>query len=559
MIPAIVFRYPSHVCPECRAHLIAYKTERRIVRSYSMGEFTAIHRIMKCSNHGTLFRSSMLESLVSPHCTYANDIMVEAAMGRFIKGYSCSEISAGLNNSISESHVRLLSNRGMDILMEIHEENIPRLKDAMNSYILQIDGTTDSEFSMVIVVRDAISGFTLYAEKCHSESFESVKDILVKVKKNFKIPSGAISDMRAGILEALKHVFPEIPIRICLMHFLRDLGKDLLSDMHTDLGIMINKIGIKSPLKSLLRSIPAYNQSTLYEVEQGFCTDRKGMEAMSVRKILESILSVNGSSGYGFPFSLNHLNFYLSCMEAEKKLNDLSSIIKDEDSLKFLNTAINKIERITKNSAIKETADRLSDINMLFQKIRNAFRMPEKGNLSDIIKDDDSIQEKCDIVTGEMEIYLHTNIPNHMFTAAKHIVAKYHERKAMLFANNPEHTIPRTNNNMEQFFRKLRRNVRKRCGNIATGSILAQSGVSLAIFQNMDNPEYVKIVFGDKDIPSVFGKYRKPFKKPGMTKNRILKLIDTGTDMMLNDSLPDTPYNDKMMDKANEARSMNVY
>ena len=74
----------------------------------------------------------------------------------------------------------------------------------------------------------------------------------------------------------------------------------------------------------------------------------------------------------------------------------------------------------------------------------------------------------------------------------------------MLFSNNPEHTIPRTNNNMEQFFRKLRRNVRKRCGNIATGNILAQSGVSLAIFQNMDNPEYVKIVFGDKDIPSVF-------------------------------------------------------
>ena len=50
------------------------------------------------------------------------------------------------------------------------------------------------------------------------------------------------------------------------MHFLRDLGKDLLSDMHTDLGIMINRTGIKS----ILRSIPAYNQVTLYDIEQGF-------------------------------------------------------------------------------------------------------------------------------------------------------------------------------------------------------------------------------------------------------------------------------------------------
>ena len=44
-------------------------------------------------------------------------------------------------------------------------------------------GRTDSEFAMVIVVRDAISGFTLYAEKCHSESFESVKDILQYIER----------------------------------------------------------------------------------------------------------------------------------------------------------------------------------------------------------------------------------------------------------------------------------------------------------------------------------------------------------------------------------------
>ena len=43
----------------------------------------------------------------------------------------------------------------------------------------------------------------------------------------------------------------------------------------------------------------------------------------------------------------------------------------------------------------------------------------------------------------------------------------------MLLANKPEHTIPRTNNNMEQFFRKLRRNVRKRCG-IDNGFVYAK-------------------------------------------------------------------------------------
>ncbi|MFG1519418.1 MAG: hypothetical protein AAE977_02920 [Thermoplasmataceae archaeon] len=47
-----------------------------------------------------------------------------------------------------------------------------------------------------------------------------------------------------------------------------------------------------------------------------------------------------------------------------------------------------------------------------------------------------------------------------------------------LFAQNPESTIPRTNNSLEQFFRKIRRNIRKRCGDQSV------SGERMAILQN---------------------------------------------------------------------------
>ncbi len=43
-----------------------------------------------------------------------------------------------------------------------------------------------------------------------------------------------------------------------------------------------------------------------------------------------------------------------------------------------------------------------------------------------------------------------------------------------------------------------------------------------------------------------------------MTKGKIIKLVDTGTEMILNDSLLDTLYNDKMMDKANEVRTSTI-
>ena len=199
------------------------------------------------------------------------------------------------------------------------------------------------------------------------------------------------------------------------------------------------------------------------------------------------------------------------------------------------------------------------DINaLIFQKIRDAFRIPDKGSLSDdeTAINDLSIHENCDITIGEMGVYLQANTPSHLFTAAKKAIERYRERESLLFANNPEHTIPRTNNGMERFFRKVRSNVRKRCGNIATGNILTHSGESLALFQNMSNPEYVKIVFGSEDIPSLFSRYRKPFKKPGMTRKKTLELVDAGTKMIMDSSLQDSPYSENMMQEAYASRNV---
>lgn len=62
---------------------------------------------------------------------------------------------------VSERHARKLSNQALEIFSEIYENNIQKLRRCMNSYILQIDGTTDSEFSTIVVAMDAVSGFVL--------------------------------------------------------------------------------------------------------------------------------------------------------------------------------------------------------------------------------------------------------------------------------------------------------------------------------------------------------------------------------------------------------------
>ncbi|EQD79563.1 hypothetical protein B1B_00145, partial [mine drainage metagenome] len=77
-------------------------------KSIKYGRVHVTHRIKKCHKDKSVYRSEALLDLVNPHCTYANDIMVERGMRRFIHGRSSSEISAELNNGISERHVRNL-------------------------------------------------------------------------------------------------------------------------------------------------------------------------------------------------------------------------------------------------------------------------------------------------------------------------------------------------------------------------------------------------------------------------------------------------------------------
>jgi hypothetical protein len=94
----------------------------------------------------------------------------------------------------------------------------------------------------------------------------------------------------------------------------------------------------------------------------------------------------------------------------------------------------------------------------------------------------------------------------------KNIINRYDKWETDLFTNNPEHTIPTTNNGMEQTFRKAKRNIRKRCGNMATSAYLKKNAENLLLYENMDIPEYRKILYGtDGMIPVMFGRIRFMF------------------------------------------------
>ena len=121
-----------------------------------------------------------------------------------------------------------------------------------------------------------------------------------------------------------------------------------------------------------------------------------------------------------------------------------------------------------------------------------------------------------------------------------------------LFVNNPDHTIPRTNNGMERFFRKIRRNIRKHTGSSDACNILSQNVVKTALFQNMGNSKYLHSVFGmgnSDAIASVFGKYRKPFRKKGSTVKETRRLVRECRRMIMDQSSLKTPYTEYVFER----------
>ena len=192
--------------------------------------------------------------------------------------------------------------------------------------------------------------------------------------------------------------------------------------------------------------------------------DREGKEIMCIRRKLENLTGFTGCSGFGFPFSMRYYNFYLACLKSERNLSELARRITSRRSGEHQSSIIELVHKIALNSSIIETGGKLGSVNGMFQWVRKAFHLPEKGNISyemPYTGSDARKHEKCNLIMEQLEVYLHSHMPMNINTAAKTIMERYRKRESMLFANRPDHNIPGTNNEMERFFRKTRSNIIK--------------------------------------------------------------------------------------------------
>jgi hypothetical protein len=319
--------------------------------------------------------------------------------------------------------------------------------------------------------------------------------------------------MGAAILHAVEEVFPAIPDYICHFHFLKDIGKDLFGHDYSTIRRHLKTRRIRTRLRKTAKGL---NKAIEDDTETRQCLQRY-LESKQLHEpqtplppsvtaylIINWVLEArNESHGFGFPFDRPHLDFYLRLQEAYPKLKELKQKMAAGASLLPLVT----ISKTLTDKALSNTVLRMLDKVRIFDQLREAMRIAQPDSRAGLNDEGDA---EITTIQARVTRFRHSEEIKELAAttiAYQKMVKQIDKYWDKLFADPIQVTTrtgsvtiqpQRTNNILEQFFRYLKRNGRKRSGNHTLTKTLKTMLAQTPLVKNLDNPRYMEIILNGK-------------------------------------------------------------
>jgi transposase-like protein len=118
-----------------------------------------------------------------------------------------------------------------------------------------LDGTCEGDSPHLMSALDEIAQIVLDNIKIPSEKADKIIPFLRRIKQSYGIPLALVHDMGAGILSAVKEVFPGVSDYVCHYHFLRDIGNDLMDIEYARIRSEIRKYSIRPSLGKIVKAL----------------------------------------------------------------------------------------------------------------------------------------------------------------------------------------------------------------------------------------------------------------------------------------------------------------
>jgi hypothetical protein len=531
-IPTIDFMPEEEFCPKCGKELKTYKTAKRKIHTIGMGTFIAREIQLKCREHAELgaFRCQDLTRIVPPGSNFAYDVMVEAGQLRFLKYRQIKEIQAIFQEKygifISESEIELLVYKFILYLSAVHQDSADLIKayiENRGGYILHIDSTCKDDSPKLASSIDELSGFVLHSVKLRTENQAEMTQFLMQIQASYGSPLAVISDMGKGIVAAVQTVFGDVAHYICHFHFVKAVGKSLFGTEDHQIYSQLKKVGIKSKLNKLRRGLEKEIDGLSVEKIEEYLQNpqilqdnEQGTEILSYCLILWLLDYSSEGDGYGFPFDQSYLRFYERLRKADDFIDEvLKFYLPLNDNHKIWCKLRNLIQKITKDDRLSVIANAYGIKLDVFENLREALGAAPTGKSEGLantgITESESelenirtaVTDFCKNLKEQIKTTKNEDISK-SFDKLQQKLEKYWDK---LFSDpieieidgNPRTIfIHRTNNLIEQHFRRLNYGWRRVHGNSSVKKDLISIPEALPLVMNLKNKAYLKLIFDDE-------------------------------------------------------------
>jgi len=542
---------PPERCPECGASTRVQKTWERTGATLEHGSFRLRQTVRVCVRGCRGKKpSGALAAVIPPHSVVGYDVMVHVGLARFLHYRQREEIRAALaadyGLSLSSGEISVLSSRFLSYLARLHQASSPELKAALaadGGWPLHIDATGEDGRGTLLVAFTSWRQWVLGAWKIPTERADAILPRLRETLFRFGPPCAIVRDLGRAMTEAadtlLKDLKLRIPILACHLHFLSDIGKDLLAQGHDKLRARFRQAKLRSQLRALARDLGRHIGQDIdraraelrdwqRRADQGQRLPTGSAGVATVRALTQWILDYAADmQGDGFPFDLPWLALYDRCLQAVAAVHtflaDPPADAEVRKALQRLRRVLNPVEN--DGPGFAAVADSLTRRVGLFAELRKALRLREgssRGRRGTVHRTHTAAELK-DIRSAVRRLTLSLKRrrpargPAGNWRDAIDIVLE-HLRKHGRFlwghairlpqsAGGGVRLVDRTNNACETYFHALKHGERRRSGRKVLTQDLEKLPPAAALAMNLTHSDYVSIVCGSLDnLPAAFAR-----------------------------------------------------
>ena len=347
---------PRERCPVCAGSTRVQKTWERTGVTLEHGAFRLRQTVRECVA-GCRGKKALgtLAGLIPERSVIGYDVMVYVGLERFLRHRQRDEIRASLAAEhgvlLSSGEISVLSRRFLAYLERLHHNSAPALRRALaadGGWPLHIDATGEDGRGTLLVAFAGWRHWVLGAWKIPTERADAILPRLRETIFRFGPPCAIVRDLGRAMTEAaetlLKELKLKIPVLACHLHFLSDVGKDLLEQGHDRLRALFRQTKLRSQLRTLARDLGRHLGQDIDAARAGLrCWQSQtgqetGLPAGSagvatVRAFAQWVLDYPAdTSGHGFPFDLPWLALYDRCLQAASALREFLSALAREEA-----------------------------------------------------------------------------------------------------------------------------------------------------------------------------------------------------------------------------------